>query len=292
MPSISAALQRKQAALDSSLRSMGRLLVAYSGGTDSAYLAYAAHQALGQRMLAVIADSPSLSRSHLRDAMRFSEEANIPLRVVSTHELNNPDYLKNDSTRCFHCKDELFKVMGDLAGQMEFQTIAYGMNLDDIGEFRPGQIAARQHRVAAPLAEAQLTKQEIRLLAHDAGLRIWDKPASACLSSRIAYGVPVTEATLVSIEKGEELLRAMGFRQFRVRHHGEMVRLEIARDEIERMFSLDVFDRLTAELKALGYQYVTLDLEGYRSGSMNAVLPISEIGRMTSNSVSQRVRPE
>ena len=292
MPSISPSLQEKRATLYSSLRGMGRLLVAYSGGADSAYLAYAAHQALGINMLAVLADSPSLSRWHLRDAMKFSEESDIPLHVVRTNELDNPDYLKNDSTRCFHCKDELFQVMGELAERMEFQTIAYGMNLDDIGEFRPGQIAARQHRVVAPLAEARLTKQEIRQLAQEAGLRIWDKPASACLSSRIAYGVPVTAETLMLIEKGEAILLTMGFRQFRVRHHGEMVRLEIAREEIERMFSLDAFDRLVAELKALGYRYVTLDLEGYRSGSMNAVLPITEIKRMTVNSVLQRARPE
>lgn len=274
-------LDQKSLALVASLRSMGRLLVAYSGGTDSAYLAYEAHRVLGREMLAVIADSPSLSRAHLQDAVQFAEESDIPFRVIQTQELDNPDYIKNDGTRCFHCKDELFQRMDELCDRLGFTRIAYGMNLDDIGEFRPGQMAARKHSVVAPLAEAELTKQEIRQLAQQAGLRIWDKPASACLSSRVAYGEPVVRETLRTIERGEEILAGMGYRQFRVRHHGDMVRLEISREEMARMFSLDEVDRIAADLKALGYKYVTLDLEGYRSGSMNAVLSISEIRRAT-----------
>ena len=179
-------LEQKSSSLLTSLGDMGRLLVAYSGGTDSAYLAYAAHRVLGLQMLAVIADSPSLSRAQLRDATEFADESGIPYRVISTQEMENPDYIKNDSMRCFHCKDELFQVLDDLCLSLGFSTVAYGMNHDDVGEFRPGQVAARQHRVVAPLAEAQLTKQEIRQLAREANLRIWDKPASACLSSRIA----------------------------------------------------------------------------------------------------------
>ncbi len=271
-------LEFKKQALYAHLRSVGRLMVAYSGGTDSAYLAYAAHQVLGAEMLAVIADSPSLSRAHLRDAVDFAESQGIPLRVIDTHELEDAEYVRNDSSRCFHCKDELFKVMAEAGGPLQFAAVAYGMNVDDRGDFRPGQKAAAQHKVLAPLAEAGLSKEEIRTLAREAGLRVWDKPASACLSSRIAYGLPVTRETLDSIEKGEEVLFAMGFRQFRVRHHGELVRIEIARDELARMLSLAMFEQASGALKRLGYKYVTLDLEGYRSGSMNALLPVSEIG--------------
>ncbi|WP_263351634.1 ATP-dependent sacrificial sulfur transferase LarE [Acidicapsa acidisoli] len=273
-----ASLESKKQALYANLRSAGRLMVAYSGGTDSAYLAYAAHQVLGAEMLAVIADSPSLSRAHLRDAVDFAKSQGIPLRVIDTHELEDVEYVRNDSSRCFHCKDELFKVMSETGGPLQFTAVAYGMNADDRGDFRPGQKAAANHKVLAPLAEVGLTKEEIRTLAREAGLRVWDKPASACLSSRIAYGLPVTRETLESIEKGEEVLFSMGFRQFRVRHHGELVRIEIAREELARMLSLAMFEQASAALKRLGYKYVTLDLEGYRSGSMNALLPISEIG--------------
>jgi len=274
---VSAGLQTKRQALDVRLRGIGRLMVAYSGGADSAFLAYAAHRVLGAEMLAVIADSPSLSRAHLRDAVDFAEQHAIPLRVVETNELDNPEYVRNDGSRCFHCKDELFKVMAEIGGPLQFSNVAYGMNVDDLGDFRPGQKAAAQHHVLAPLAEAGLTKEDIRTLAREEGLRIWDKPASACLSSRIAYGLPVTRETLELIEKGEEALFAMGFRQFRVRHHGELVRIEIAREELPRMLSLSTFEQAGSALKALGYKYVTLDLEGYRSGSMNALLPVSEI---------------
>jgi uncharacterized protein len=187
-------------------------------------------------------------------------------------------YVRNDSSRCFHCKDELFKVMAEAGEPLGFSAVAYGMNVDDRGDFRPGQKAAVNHHVLAPLAEAGLGKEEIRMLAREAGLRVWDKPASACLSSRIAYGLPVTRETLESIEKGEEALFAMGFRQFRVRHHGELARIEIACEELARMLSLSMFEQVSAALKRLGYKYVTLDLEGYRSGSMNALLPVSQIG--------------
>jgi pyridinium-3,5-biscarboxylic acid mononucleotide sulfurtransferase len=271
-------LEAKRLALYSRLLSVGRLMVAYSGGTDSAYLAYAAHQVLGAEMLAVIADSPSLSRAHLRDAVDFAESQRIPLRVIETNEMEDAEYVRNDSSRCFHCKDELFKVMAEAGGPLGFSAVAYGMNVDDRGDFRPGQKAAADHHVLAPLAEAGLTKEEIRTLSREAGLRVWDKPASACLSSRIAYGLPVTRETLESIEKGEEVLFAMGFRQFRVRHHGELARIEIAREELARMLSLSMFEQASAALKRLGYKYVTLDLEGYRSGSMNALLPVSQIG--------------
>ncbi len=219
----------KSSQLQAELRQLGRALVAYSGGVDSAYLAWAAHRALGADMLAVIADSPSLARTQLSDAIAFANEQGIPVEVVSTSELDRPEYARNDGQRCFQCKDELFVVMEKLRAARGFDAIAYGVNLDDQGDFRPGQQAARQHHVAAPLLQAGLTKQEIRELARQAGLRIWDKPASACLSSRIEYGRPVTREALDVVERGEDAIRTLGFRQFRVRHHGDIVRIEIAR---------------------------------------------------------------
>ena len=273
-------IERKSSVFETELRKLGRLLVAYSGGVDSAYLAWAAHRALGVDMLAVIADSPSLARAHLSDATAFANEQNIPLEVISTSELDRPEYARNDGQRCFQCKDELFAVMEKLRAARGFDAIAYGVNLDDQGDFRPGQQAARQHHVAAPLLKAGLTKQEIRELARQAGLRIWDKPASACLSSRIEYGRPVTREALAVVERGEDAIRALGFRQFRVRHHGDMVRIEIARDELDRALNRAVADQFTAIFKALGFKFVTLDLEGFRSGSMNALLPAEQLRRI------------
>lgn len=270
-------LEAKQADLNAKLKGLGRLLVAYSGGVDSAFLAWAAHQALGDRMLAVIADSPSLARTHLQDAIAFASEQGIPLEVIATDELDRAEYVRNDASRCFHCKDELFKVMESFRSNHGFFSIAYGVNVDDQGDFRPGQAAAKQHNVSAPLLEAGLTKQDIRELARTVGLRIWDKPASACLSSRIEYGRPVTREALSVIEQGEDALRALGFRQFRVRHHGEIVRIEIAREELARALTPEMAAEFTRVFKALGFKFVTLDLEGFRSGSMNALLPIAEI---------------
>ena len=267
----------KDSQLRVELRQLGRVLVAYSGGVDSAYLAWAAHQALGDNMLAVIADSPSLARTHLADAIALANEHVIPLEVVTTSELDRPEYARNDGQRCFHCKDELFAVMEQLRATRGFDAIAYGVNLDDQGDFRPGQQAAAQHHVAAPLLKAGLTKQEIRELARQAGLRIWDKPASACLSSRIEYGRPVTREALEVVERGEDAIRALGFRQFRVRHHGDIVRIEIAREELERALSPSVAAQFTAIFKALGFKFVTLDLEGFRSGSMNTLLPAEQL---------------
>src|SRR5580700_4419419 len=192
MSNVGGDLEEKRERLQDHLRALGRILVAYSGGVDSAYLAWAAHQALGDKMLAIIADSPSLARTQLADAIAFAKEQAIPLEVVATTELERPEYIRNDGQRCFFCKDELFNLMEELRVAQSFDAIAYGVNLDDQGDFRPGQKAARAHHVAAPLLDAGLTKGEIRALARSAGLRIWDKPASACLSSRIEYGRPVT----------------------------------------------------------------------------------------------------
>ncbi len=272
-------LEHKLVLLDTRLRSLGRVMVAYSGGVDSAFLAWKAHRILGNDMLAVIADSPSLARAQLADALAFAQEQHIPLEIVATGELDNPAYARNDAARCFFCKDELFTVMERMADERGFQTIAYGVNLDDQGDFRPGQTAARQHHVAAPLLDAGLTKQNIRDLARAAGLRLWDKPASACLSSRIEYGLPVTRESLLAVEQGEEALRQLGFRQFRVRHHGQIVRIEIAREELARALSTEMAAAFTGIFKALGFSYVTLDLEGFRSGSMNALLPADQLRR-------------
>lgn len=270
-------LATKGRALDGHLRSLGRILVAYSGGTDSAFLAWAAHQALGSNMLAVIADSPSLARFQLADAMAFAHEQNIPVEVVHTQEFARQEYVRNDGARCFHCKDELFSAMEEFGKAHGFDTIAYGVNVDDQGDFRPGQRAAREHRVIAPLLEAHLSKQEVRTLARESGLRIWDKPASACLASRIEYGRPVTGEALSAVEQGEDQLRLLGFRQFRVRHHGDIVRIEIDRDEMSRALALDMTLEFTRIFKALGFKFVTLDLEGFRSGSMNSLLPPDQI---------------
>jgi pyridinium-3,5-biscarboxylic acid mononucleotide sulfurtransferase len=277
--SISAELASRQDALRRRLVTLGRLLVAYSGGVDSAYLAWAAYQQLGSDMLAVIADSPSLARAHLADAVAFAEEQGIPLQVIQTSELDRPEYVLNDSSRCFHCKDELFDVMETFREAHGFKAIAYGVNLDDQGDFRPGQAAARQHHVAAPLLDARLTKQDIRDLAHSAGLRVWDKPASACLSSRIEYGRPVTREALSVVERGEDALRELGFRQFRVRHHGEIVRIEVAREELARALNPAMASEFTRIFKDLGFKFVTLDLEGFRSGSMNMFLPVEDLRR-------------
>jgi len=272
-------LDQKSQRLRQILAARGRLLVAYSGGVDSAFLAWTAHQVLRDQMLAVIADSASLARTHLEDALAFAREHKIPIEVVETQELENPAYVRNDSMRCFHCKDELFTVLDRYLRSREFDAIAYGVNADDAGDFRPGQQAARQHQVLAPLLDAGLNKSDVRELARQANLRVWDKPASACLSSRMEYGRAVTPKALSVIERGEDALRAKGFRQFRVRHHGEMVRIEIAPEELARALTPEMAREFTLLFKALGFKFVTLDLEGFRSGSMNQLLTPEELLR-------------
>ncbi len=278
-------LQEKSLALDRSLRSLGSLLVAYSGGTDSAFLAWAAHRALGERMLAVIADSASLPRKELASALEFAAAQSIPVRILHTTELDNPEYARNDARRCFHCKDELFTQMEAERQRLGFTHLAYGMNLDDRGEFRPGQQAAKLHGALAPLVDAALSKQEIRELARQAGLPLAEKPASACLSSRIEYGREVTPENLAQVERAEDALHALGFRRVRVRHHGELARVEIARDDLARALTMEILDEITGALKAAGFKYTALDTEGYRTGSMNAVLPVSAIARATQEEV-------
>jgi uncharacterized protein len=272
-------LDQKVERLREILGGSGRLLVAYSGGVDSAFLTWMAHRVLHGGMLAVIADSASLARTHLEDALAFVRERGIPVEVVETRELENPAYVRNDAMRCFHCKDELFNVLERYREVHGFEAIAYGVNADDAGDFRPGQQAARLHHVLAPLLDAGLNKTEIRELARQADLRVWDKPASACLSSRMEYGRAVTPEALSVIERGEDALRGMGFRQFRVRHHGEIVRIEIAREELPRALSAEMARHFTAVFKGLGFKFVTLDLEGFRSGSMNQLLSAEELLR-------------
>ncbi|MCU1326296.1 MAG: ExsB family protein [Bryobacterales bacterium] len=264
------------------LHEMGDVIVAYSGGTDSAYLAWAAHQALGERAVAITADSASIPASHKLDAEAFAQQFGFRHEYVETREFDNPDYVRNDANRCFHCKDELFTVLEKVGLERGVSHIVYGVNKDDLGDYRPGQRAARLHSVKAPLVDADLTKAEIRELSRQAGLPTWDRPAAACLSSRIPYGTPVTIQNIRTVEIGEEEIKALGFRQFRTRFHGELVRIEIAREELPKALTLEMGAKLTAVFKALGYKYVTLDLEGYRQGSMNEVLTVLQTAPATS----------
>ena len=268
-----ARLREKEDRLFAQLAGMQRVIVAFSGGTDSAYLAWAANRVLGPNAVAMTADSASLPESHKRDAEEFVRRFGIAHEYIEPREFENPDYVRNDPNRCFHCKDELFTRLSEVGSARGIGHIIYGVNVDDLGDYRPGQNAARQHKVAAPLVDAGLTKAEIRELSRVAGLPTWDRPASACLSSRIPYGTPVTIQNVKTVENGEEAIKALGFRQFRVRFHGEVVRLEVAPDELEKALNLEMARRFTAIFKGLGFKYVTLDLEGYRQGAMNEVLP-------------------
>ncbi len=263
----------KLSALEGRLRQLDSLMVAYSGGVDSAFLAGTAYRVLGSRMLAVLADSPSLARRDMEQASAFAQSLGMPMQVIATEELDRPEYVRNDANRCFHCKDELFHVLEKLAGKLGFAQIAYGLNADDTHDFRPGQRAAEEHSVLAPLAEVGLTKLEVRELSKAAGYPLWDRPAAPCLSSRVEYGRAVTREVLEQVERGEESLRQLGFRELRVRHHGELVRVELGREELPRALTIEMMDAITAALTQAGFKYVTLDCQGFRSGAMNAILP-------------------
>lgn len=267
----SIALEKQQRLL-ASLRNLRGLLVAFSGGADSAYLAWAAHAALGERALAVTALSPSYSRHDREQAEAFVRATGVRHEFIATHEFENPLYVANNADRCYHCKDELFDKMESIAKDRQFGAIAYGINADDTHDFRPGHRAAHEHRILAPLLDTALTKTEIRALSRRAGLPTWDRPASACLSSRVPYGVSVTPELLAQIERAEATLRNLGFRQFRVRAHGDLARVEIALDEIARAIQGDVAQEIATGLKNAGFLYVALDLEGYRQGSLNSLL--------------------
>ncbi|HEY7826451.1 MAG TPA: ATP-dependent sacrificial sulfur transferase LarE, partial [Candidatus Acidoferrales bacterium] len=262
----------KQRRLLASLRELDRLLVALSGGADSAYLAWAADRALGARALAVTALSDSFSRHDREQAEAFVRCTGIRHEFISTEEFANPLYVANQADRCYHCKDELFERMQTLARERQFAAIAYGINADDTRDFRPGHRAAKERQILAPLLDVQLGKQEIRLLSRRAGLITWDRPASACLSSRVPYGTPVTPELLAKIERGEAALRELGFRQFRVRAHGELARIELAQDELARGQQREMAELIEARVKHAGFSQVTIDPLGYRQGSLNSLL--------------------
>ena len=248
------------------------LIVALSGGADSAYLAWAAHRALGNRTLSVTALSPSFSSHDKRVVEEFVTRVAVRHEFIETHEMDNPAYRANQSDRCYFCKDELFSVLDCLAHSRGFAAVAYGVNADDTLDFRPGHRAATEHRVLAPLLDAGLAKSEIRMLSQRAGLPTWDRPASACLASRVPYGTEVTPERLALVERGEAALRALGFRQFRVRIHDNLARVEISPDEMPRAFSLEMAAAIAERLKSAGFAYVALDPQGYRQGSLNEAL--------------------
>lgn len=262
----------KQLSLRRALAELPSLIVALSGGADSAYLAWAAHAALGDRALSVTALSASYSAHDRAVVEDFVRHVGLRHEFIETHEVDDPRYRANSADRCYFCKDELFRVLDAIAQERGFVAIAYGINADDTSDFRPGHRAAREHRVLAPLLDAGLRKSEIRELSKRAGLPTWDRPASACLSSRVPYGTEVTPERLALVERGEAALRELGFRQFRVRLHDQLARVEIAPEEMPRAMSAEMSACISARLKAAGFTYVALDLEGYRQGSLNAAL--------------------
>ena len=262
-------LRQKEEKLFQNLRSLGRVIVAYSGGTDSAYLAWAAARVLGDDAVAITADSASMPVSHKRDAEDFARRFGLRHEYIKTYEFENPVFSANNPDRCFHCKDELFRCLEKVGQERGIPNIVYGVNVDDLGDYRPGQNAAANHEVKAPLMEAGLRKAEIRELSRLAGLPTWDRPAAACLSSRIPYGTPVTIETVKTVERGEEAVKALGFRHYRVRFHGDLVRLEIGPEEMAKALTVEMAQEFTSIFKDLGFNYVTLDLQGYRTGSFN-----------------------
>lgn len=259
----------KEHSLRTLMRSYGKVLVAYSGGVDSAYLGLIANQELGRDAVCVLGVSPSVSKFQKNEARSIADEFGFNFREIESHEMENPDYRANPTNRCYFCKSELYDKLRNFAARLEIEHIVDGTNADDVGDHRPGRTAAVEREVSSPLVDVGLTKNEIRSLSKLHGMRGWDKPSSPCLSSRIAYGVPVTIERLSQVERAEEFLRTKGFREFRVRVHGDLARVEIAKDEMPRVLDTEMMNEVGNELRAFGFRYVTLDLEGFRSGAMN-----------------------
>lgn len=279
--------QRKLARLQTLLAEMESVIVAYSGGVDSTFLMKVAHDTLGDRALAVTGVSASVPSADLAEVGRLAAQVGAAHLMLNTDELNNPDYAANPTNRCYHCKTELYDKLLALAAERGYKVVVDGLNADDVSDYRPGMLAAREHGVRSPLMEAGLTKAEIRELSQAMGLPTWDKPAAACLASRIPYGQRVTIEKLSQIDQAESFLKSLGYRQVRVRHHGEIARIELAAEEMLRVFTAGHAERIAARLKSLGFRYVTLDLQGYRSGSLNEGLKLIQVGTVSASAPRQ-----